>query len=107
MAECRWAEEDRLDRTSEAGLGQEEAAVEEDLAAFRKQGVAVGDLPALAGTESTAGSWAKEKGRGEQEAEDAGALVGMGEEYPDEAGLVHETPLVAAAVACDHGRHTD
>ena len=73
---------------------------------FRKQGVAAGDLPAPVGMESTADSWAKEKGHGEQEAEDAEALVGMGEECPDEAGSVHERPLVAAAVACDRGCHT-
>lgn len=92
-------------RTTEAGLDQEEPAAEEGLVAFQKQGVAAGDWLALVDKEWSAGSWAKERVRGEQEVVGVEALVGKVEEYPGEAGLVHGRPLAAAAVACDRGCH--
>jgi hypothetical protein len=71
VAGCRLEEGHHLDRTAEVDLDQEAVAAE-DPEVFRKQDAVVADLLELADKESTAGSWAKERGRDELEATDAG-----------------------------------
>jgi hypothetical protein len=71
VAGCRLGEGHHLDQIEEVDLDQEAVAAG-DPAVFRRQGAVVVDLLGLAGKESTADSWAKERGRDELEAMDAG-----------------------------------